>query len=219
MNNYIAKNLKIEITNHHLQAQAAADTAIKHALEAGKLLIEAKEVCNHGDWLPFLESIDINPRTCQRYMRLAKNEHLLINDSVSHLSVTQSLEYLSSKKPGPVKFDGGPPLIDFGISGLSNNAQLSTILKDGGIVFITPSSKDPEFYFVEKLHGCDFVEGWKRPVAGDAVRCCLDVLGVSCTLWSMDKKTTDEPIFMDMRRDDRTRYGALEEMGIVPVDE
>lgn len=173
-----------------------------------------------ASWLPFLESVDINQRTVQRYMRLAKNEHVLKSDSMSHLSVTQSLEFLSSKKPEPVKIVGGPPLIDFGISGLSKEAQLTTILEDGSILFITPSSKHQGYYFVEKLHGSsNQVEGWRRPLREDAVVCCLEVLNVTSSLWRMDKKKTDEPLFMDTSRDDSTRYAVVMEMGLMPAAE
>ncbi|MEW8027117.1 MAG: DUF3102 domain-containing protein [Candidatus Thiodiazotropha endolucinida] len=93
-----------EISKYHQQAQAAADSAIKNALAAGKLLIQAKAEVQHGEWLPFLESTGVNARTAQRYMRLANNERLLKNDSVSTLSVTKALEYLTQVdiKPPPV---------------------------------------------------------------------------------------------------------------------
>ena len=217
MTNTLSTGLKSRIIEHHTKAQAAAKTAIAHALEAGKLLAKAKEDCTHGNWRPFLESLEISPRTAQRYMRLAKNEHVLKSDSMSHLSMTQSLELLSSKKS--VKIVGGPSLIDFGISGLSENTQLSTIPPDGSFVFITPSSKDPGFYFVEKLGPDNFrIAGWKRPILEDAVICCLDILGVPRSLWKAEKKMTDEPLFMDMSRKD-IGYETVLEMGLVPNTE
>lgn len=87
-----------QIKDHHEKAQAAANEALSHALEAGKLLVDVKAEATHGDWLPMLDSIGINPRTAQRYMKLAKNEHLLKSDSVSHLSVTKALEFLAEPK-------------------------------------------------------------------------------------------------------------------------
>lgn len=90
-----------EIRRYHRQAQVAADSAINNALAAGKLLIKAKAEVQHGEWLPFLESTDINARTAQRYMQLANNERLLKNDSVSHFSVTKALEYLTENRINP----------------------------------------------------------------------------------------------------------------------
>jgi len=46
-------------------------TTIEKALEAGHLLIEAKERCKHGEWLPFLDRAGVHQRTSQRFMTLA----------------------------------------------------------------------------------------------------------------------------------------------------
>ena len=215
----LSTDLKSRIADHHAKAQAAAEKAITHGLEAGKLLLQAKDDCDHGGWLPFLKSLNLNSRTAQRYMRLAKNEDALKSDSVSHLNMTQSLELLSSKHPDSVNIEGGPSLFDFGISGLSEDVQLSAIPEDGSLVFITPSSKHPGFYFVEKFDEANSqMVGWKRPIREDAVVCCLDVLGLTRELWSMDKNTTDEPLFMNMNFEDSAGYHTVKEMGIIPAD-
>lgn len=90
-----------EITLHHQQAQIKAGEAVEHAMKAGKLLNAAKDEAQHGQWLSFLESTGVNTRTAQRYMRLAKHEAELKCDSVSHLSVSQALKYLSEPKIEP----------------------------------------------------------------------------------------------------------------------
>jgi hypothetical protein len=52
----------------HLHASAAS------AIEAGRKLIEAKEMLQHGEWLPWLrDHIGIGERTAQDYMRLARD--------------------------------------------------------------------------------------------------------------------------------------------------
>jgi hypothetical protein len=55
------------------QESALAEvTSAAKAIEAGTLLIEAKQLCRHGEWLPFLERAGTPERKAQRYMRLAR---------------------------------------------------------------------------------------------------------------------------------------------------
>ena len=52
--------------------RTAERDAIQAAINAGEMLNEAKALCSHGEWLPRLAAIKLNPRTAQRWMRLAK---------------------------------------------------------------------------------------------------------------------------------------------------
>lgn len=54
-------------------ADEAHKAAIERMLEAGHLLLEAKEACPHGQWLPFLERAGIHERKARRYMQLARS--------------------------------------------------------------------------------------------------------------------------------------------------
>lgn len=58
--------LKGEIEQH--EAAVA-----EKALQAGRLLIEAKKLAGHGSWGGFLAKTGIRERTAQRYMRLAES--------------------------------------------------------------------------------------------------------------------------------------------------
>lgn len=44
--------------------------AARAALGAGAMLAEAKSLCRHGEWLPFLQAAGIPERSAQRYMLL-----------------------------------------------------------------------------------------------------------------------------------------------------
>ena len=70
-----------------------ATSAMTHALEAGRLLIEAKTQVRHGQWLPFLESVGMPARTAQQYMRLAKNTL-----TVAQMPVGKALKKLAEPK-------------------------------------------------------------------------------------------------------------------------
>jgi hypothetical protein len=58
------------IDREHQAAIGAARTALEHAAECGRLLLEAKASVPHGDWLPWLEAnTSVSARQSQRYMR------------------------------------------------------------------------------------------------------------------------------------------------------
>jgi hypothetical protein len=46
--------LAADIRDAHAKAIAAATSAIEHAIDAGRLLAEAKAQVEHGAWLPWL---------------------------------------------------------------------------------------------------------------------------------------------------------------------
>lgn len=61
-----------EIRQAHLDVERAATTAAEKALDAGRALIEAKALCGHGRWLPWLHTAGIPERSAQRYMLLCR---------------------------------------------------------------------------------------------------------------------------------------------------
>jgi hypothetical protein len=82
---------------------AASREASELAPEAGRLLIEAKAECRHGQWLPFLERAGMAERQAQRLMTLARSG--LKTDTVSDLGIRGALEMAAKRKlpkPGEV---------------------------------------------------------------------------------------------------------------------
>lgn len=78
-------------------SDAAALTSIDKALEAGALLVAAKDAAAHGTWLPFLERACIPERKAQRLMTLARSG--LKSDTVSEMGgITAALKVLSRRK-------------------------------------------------------------------------------------------------------------------------
>ena len=69
---------------------------MQHAIECGRLLIEAKAALPHGAWLPWVEAnLSFGARQCQKYMRLAEHAEALPNTSPgSYLSINDALEVL-----------------------------------------------------------------------------------------------------------------------------
>lgn len=68
---------------------ASAIAAAEKAIESGRLLIEAKAECRHGEWLPFLERAGVAERQAQRLMQLGRSG--LKPDTVSDLGIKAAL--------------------------------------------------------------------------------------------------------------------------------
>jgi Protein of unknown function (DUF3102) len=89
----------LELASQIKSAHRAVGQAMLHAIEAGKLLLEAKKQVPHGEWLSWLEtSCDMPERTAQAYMRIARNLGQLDQPNtqrVAYLSVRDALRMFS----------------------------------------------------------------------------------------------------------------------------
>jgi len=62
-------DLAVQINAEHRQAEQAINTGLQHARHAGELLLQAKGLCDHGQWLPWLlKNFDGSARTARAYM-------------------------------------------------------------------------------------------------------------------------------------------------------
>ena len=85
--------LQSDISRALSEGRGAATLSAQRFIDAGTALNEAKDLCSHGDWLPFLEGIGLHQRTAQRYMKLAASN--LKSDSVSDLGgISSALKFL-----------------------------------------------------------------------------------------------------------------------------
>lgn len=79
------------ITSEILQRKQDAGNAI---LDIGRLLIEAKEMLPHGEWLPWLECrVDFTDRTARKFMKLARE--WTNRKALSDLGATKALTLLA----------------------------------------------------------------------------------------------------------------------------
>ncbi len=61
-----------EINKAHRRCEQSVRMTLDYAVEVGRLLIEAKAQCDHGEWLPWVENhCECDVRSVQRYMKLA----------------------------------------------------------------------------------------------------------------------------------------------------
>jgi hypothetical protein len=89
-----------EIRKEHEAASAAATAALEHALEAGRLLAEARATIPHGSWESYVrDCCGIAPRTASLYVRLHSNRDRLLNrQRAADLSVRQAAKLLAAHK-------------------------------------------------------------------------------------------------------------------------
>jgi hypothetical protein len=73
--------LAARIKAEHNAVSTALTDSLRHAIACGEALIEAKALVAHGGWLPWLsEHCQLSERSCQLYMRVAKNRAEIENE-------------------------------------------------------------------------------------------------------------------------------------------
>lgn len=92
--------LTAAIRQEHEAASTAARSALGHALEAGRLLAEARSSIPHGSWESYVkDSCSIAPRTASLYLRLHRNRDRLPNrQHAAEISVRQAARLLERPK-------------------------------------------------------------------------------------------------------------------------
>lgn len=178
--NTIRPNLAADINKLCEQAHDKADEAVGFAMQAGKLLLEAKAGIAHGEWLGWLEqNIWVTPRQAQRYMQVALGRPLPVRavasagtakappktTPVSHIEVD-----------APRLMPGDPDAADFVPE---RGRAYATVLPDTSIYVVEPSLKHPGYFFVSKMDATtDEVIETRRPVGAGWVEANLQYYGL-----------------------------------------
>ncbi|WP_399696576.1 DUF3102 domain-containing protein [Xenophilus sp.] len=193
----LRQNLAAEINKFCELAHDKADEAINYAMQAGKLLLEAKGALPHGDWLPWLEAnVWVSPRQAQRYMQIAQGRPLparkvavaiqaVVSDE-HRRSKTQQSSVTSTAKTTPVShldafraprlMPGVPEKIDFMPAPLRAYAAL---MPDGTMFVVEPSLRYPGYCFVSRLNtDSDTYDCTRRPIGAQWVEGNLQYFGL-----------------------------------------
>lgn len=80
--------LLVQVREMHKAVGQFEGEAARAALGAGAMLAEAKGLCRHGEWLPFLEAAGIPARSASRYMALHKAG--LISATVAEMGLAEA---------------------------------------------------------------------------------------------------------------------------------
>jgi hypothetical protein len=97
-------DLAARINAEHVAAEKAYQSGVEHALQCGDLLLEAKALLPHGQWLPWLESnCSVSSRSARLYMQLARNRQGLEAKSatVANLTMQGALQLLEPPRNEP----------------------------------------------------------------------------------------------------------------------
>lgn len=150
--NYLP-SLAAGIKAAHDAVGANSRAMAEHALEAGRLLIEAKDNLKHGEFGPWLrEHVSISERTARRYMTLARAG--VKTAMVADFGVVGAVEALSANPPPT-------PEIGHAIIGHDDN---------GGLIYLWPGDSVGKYthaIFINTNDGA--VYGSWRPVRLDII--------------------------------------------------
>jgi Protein of unknown function (DUF3102) len=103
--------------NEHLEAvETAIRRGLDNAIAAGLLLVEAKELVAHGEWLPWLKAnCRLSERQARTYMRLARHRHRLESAVTADLTIAAAEALVGRPRPecpnglpGQLNLLGGP---------------------------------------------------------------------------------------------------------------
>ena len=102
------------INAEHQACLGAVESARAHAIEAGRLLVQAKAGGSHGTWLPWLaDNFEGSERTARGYMRLYRNWAAVEEakrQSVADLGIGGALKAPAAPKPAaPAPLRGPDP--------------------------------------------------------------------------------------------------------------
>jgi hypothetical protein len=96
--NYLV-DIAARIKAEHKAAKDSLQESVRHAIEAGTLLLEAKEQLKHGQWLPWLKDhCTISERTAQLCMRCAKGREEIekqMRNGIADLTLTEAAAMLA----------------------------------------------------------------------------------------------------------------------------
>lgn len=158
------------INSEHDAAISAARKGFMHAIEAGRLLTEAKVLCAHGQWQKWLEdNFRGSVRGAQAYMRLhAHRDELGSNaQTPALLTCEAALKMIATPRPEPLPTFLPPP---------GNAAQVAV---SGRLVYIHPHVMPGYFFCGLADLESGTVEYCRRGVSSAGVGLMLDRLGIN----------------------------------------
>lgn len=93
------QTMAVAINELHTQVLLHTRSALESAKASGELLLQAKALLPHGQWLPWLEeNCQVSPRQAQRYMQVADRwEAIAKNDAASYLTIDEAIRASESR--------------------------------------------------------------------------------------------------------------------------
>lgn len=172
----VTASLSDQINAEHRLAQEHARTAVTHARRAGELLLQAKELAAHGQWLPWLAANvpGISERAAQGYMRLARE--CLADPAkaqrVADLSLRAALQELAEPRPAaPI---GADEIVATGLRSIPPELRIAVesgcvtagLIDGAPAIVLAESRRNRGYWYVLDLRHETYNS---RPILGAAV--------------------------------------------------
>jgi len=100
------QSIAVDIRLEHDLCRKSIAEGLQHAINAGELLLRAKELCPHGTWGAWLrDNCNVSERTAQTYMRVARGLPVLEAKAqrVADLSLRDAVEILEERNLGDLE--------------------------------------------------------------------------------------------------------------------
>lgn len=174
------EQLTAAIRHEHEAASQAASAALRHALEAGRLLDEARATIPHGAWEAYVkDSCGMAPRTARLYLRLHRHrDRLPDRQHVAEMSVRQAARLLEQPKAKVAEAEATERFDYLGQSwatihavGVEWNPEWKIVpfplYQDVAPLFDAPRPSSPGWYVAGHRHVAEHESGWCFDVAPD----------------------------------------------------
>src|SRR5918995_1197360 len=120
------------INAEHRACQAAAKTALEHAMNAGASLLEARAECPYGTWQAWVDdNFDGSLRTAQIYMYLARRREEVEEEKAQSAALLSISEALHKLALGCVEPLSAPPELTLLQQATQQPAEQPTLEDDG----------------------------------------------------------------------------------------
>lgn len=180
-NNRLPK-LAVEIACAHESAREAASASLRHGVEAGERLIEAKALLKHGQWLPWLkEHCKVSDRTARLYMRLARHKDVIDAKSATVADMTIRGEVAEITEPKwPEKLSEKFRAVR--LLPIHGHVRIGVRQDTAGWdeVWIAPSFQHTGFFYITHIwtsrqNGDSSLVGCRRPIRVDYLAIFVDL--------------------------------------------
>ncbi len=197
-------NLAARINAEHASAEAALNAGLQHALEAGRLLIEAKAQVAHGEWAGWLQdNFDGSDRTARAYMQVTKRwpEIEAKRGTSAVLSLDQATKLLAQPS---VKTESKPTarqVFPFGLPELSPGKVFRACGNKADLVEITPVADHLGYYRVAHFRNLDSIDASDMVYDRRGVKYTPELLATAIhslgfhptTKWSSEGASSEDP--------------------------
>lgn len=141
------ETLAYRINEQQARIEQAWSTTLERAKEAGELLIEAKRLAGHGNWLTWLESnCRVSASMAEKYVKIARGWDALSDENaerVPYLSIRDAVKLLAKPRKRaeqpPVVIEGNVVEVVPPLDGLSPRELVGHL--EGALLSLEPAER------------------------------------------------------------------------------